>query len=313
MSHILNINLQEVPLYFAYRRANDGPEHYTRTFHAHQGIEVLIVHEGKGTLIIEQKSYELAPGMLCIFQPYQLHHVQVELSPNTPFIRSIVHFEPTLYESYLDKWPALQAFFKHIHTGSLLEPCIYPSGDAEPLHSLLRSFEQRLPNIAKSEYFEEFSLFLVAFCVPSSSYGRCSLARLPSKACCAGHIRPSEFWNGLMSITRSPCDWSKWQASFISRPIIYPICSRRVRGAAFLTMSPPKSAASDTAPHRIRALHCPHWRRSRHYEQLLLLQNVQDTNGHHAASVSKAIPKRVLSGPTLAGLFKVAADCNRQI
>ncbi|OMF30810.1 hypothetical protein BK133_16085 [Paenibacillus sp. FSL H8-0548] len=190
MSHILNINLQEVPLYFAYRRANDGPEHYTRTFHAHQGIEVLIVHEGKGTLIIEQKSYELAPGMLCIFQPYQLHHVQVELSPNTPFIRSIVHFEPTLYESYLDKWPALQAFFKHIHTGSLLEPCIYPSGDAEPLHSLLRSFEQRLPNIAKSEYFEEFSLFLVAFLrafkqlweMQSSSASKQGLLRRPHQA-----------------------------------------------------------------------------------------------------------------------------------
>lgn len=163
MSYIHNVNLRDVPLYFAYRRANDRPENYQGTFHAHQGVEILIVHEGKGTLIVEQKSYELAPGMLCIFQPYQLHHVQVELSPDTPFIRSIVHFEPTLYESYFEKWPSLLAFYKHIYTGSLTEPCMYHSGDAEPLNSLLRSWEQTLPQLSKGEYYEEFSLFLVTF------------------------------------------------------------------------------------------------------------------------------------------------------
>ncbi|WP_141505232.1 AraC family transcriptional regulator [Paenibacillus luteus] len=163
MSYIHTINLWEVPLYFAYRRTNDTPEHYRGTFHAHQGIEILIVHEGRGKLIIEQKSYDLAPGMLCIFQPYHLHHVQVELSPEQPFIRTIVHFEPTLYESYFDKWPVLQRFFKHIHTESLPEPCIYHTGDIKPLDSLLSNWEISVPLIAKSDYFEEFSLFLVTF------------------------------------------------------------------------------------------------------------------------------------------------------
>jgi AraC family transcriptional regulator of arabinose operon len=163
MSYIHNVNLRDVPLYFAYKRTSDEPNHYQGTFHAHQGIEILIVHEGKGTIIIEQKSYALAPGMLCVFQPYQLHHVQVDLSPETPFIRSIVHFEPSLYESYFDKWPSLQAFYKQIHMGSLPEPCMYHPGDAEPLHSLLRSWEQTLPLLSKGDYFEEFSLFLVGF------------------------------------------------------------------------------------------------------------------------------------------------------
>lgn len=163
MSYIHNVDLREIPLYFTFRRTSDDPGQYQGTFHAHQGIEILIVHEGKGTLILEQKSYELAAGIICIFQPYQLHHVQVDLNPETPFIRSIVHFEPTLYESYFDKWPSLQAFYKHIYAGFLQEPCIYSTSDTEPLHILLKSWDQTLPLISKSNYFEEFSLFIVAF------------------------------------------------------------------------------------------------------------------------------------------------------
>jgi AraC-like DNA-binding protein len=190
VSYIHNIDLRDVPLYFAHKRTSKEPDHYQGTFHAHQGIEILIVHEGKGTLIIEQKSYSLAAGMLCIFQPYQLHHVQVELSAETPFIRSIVHFEPSLYESYFDKWPSLQAFYKHIHTGSLPEPCLYHTGDAEPLHSMLGSWEQTLPLLSKGDYFEEFSLFLVGFLrafkrlweqQPASSHGENTL-RKPHQA-----------------------------------------------------------------------------------------------------------------------------------
>ncbi|WP_138754675.1 AraC family transcriptional regulator [Paenibacillus sinopodophylli] len=163
MSYIHNVNLTDAPFYFAYKRKNDKPDYYEGTFHAHQGLELLIIHEGTGTLIVEQKSYTLAPGMICIFQPYQLHHVQVELSPDTPFIRSIVHYEPTLYEGYLERWPSLLAFYKHIHMGSLTESCIYTAEEAEPLDYLLRSWEQTLPSMSKSDYYEEFSLFLIAF------------------------------------------------------------------------------------------------------------------------------------------------------
>ncbi|MGO4546912.1 AraC family transcriptional regulator [Paenibacillus sp. 2TAB23] len=163
MSDIHSLNLRDLPLYFTYKRLNDKADHYQGTFHAHQGVEILIVHEGTGTLILEQKSYKLAPGMLCIFQPYQLHHIQVDLSESTPFIRSIVHYEPTLFEAYMEKWPNLQAFYKHIHMGSLGEQCMYDSGAAGPLDSLLSNWERTLPLLPKSDIYEEYSLFLVAF------------------------------------------------------------------------------------------------------------------------------------------------------
>jgi AraC family transcriptional regulator of arabinose operon len=163
LSYIHNIDLREVPLYFVYKRKSSGKEHFQGTFHAHQGIEILFIHEGKGTLIIEQKSYELTSNMLCVLQPYQLHNIQVEMSTDSPFVRSIVHYEPSLYENYFEKWPALQSFFHHLRKDKLPSPCIYDLQPTQLLMDLFQSLNARLPYISKNDYYEEFSLFLVTF------------------------------------------------------------------------------------------------------------------------------------------------------
>lgn len=160
MTYFIN-SFSEIPLYFAYRRRTFGHEQYHGTFHAHQGVEILFIHEGEGTLIVDQQSYKVAAGTLCIFQPYQLHHIQ--MSPDTPFTRSIVHFEPSLYESYFERWPGLLAFFKQMYTSNLPAPCLYDMGDTEPLLSLFPSLSEKLPTLPKQDYLEEFSLFLIAF------------------------------------------------------------------------------------------------------------------------------------------------------
>lgn len=161
MPYVQNIGLNVIPLYFTYQRKTIGTEQYQGTFHAHQGIEILIVHEGHGTLIVDQKSYEVTSGMLCVFQPFQLHHIQMD--PETPFVRSIVHFEPSLYEAYFEHWPRLSAFFKHIHTSTLQVPCLYELGETDQFHPLFQSLQMKLPSLGKQDELEEYSLFLVAF------------------------------------------------------------------------------------------------------------------------------------------------------
>jgi len=160
MTNNYNFDLKEVPIYFAYKRRSSKEEHFQGTFHAHQGVELLFVHEGKGTLIIDQTSYEVKAGSVCIFQPYQLHHIQMELSEEAPFVRSIVHFEPSRYEPFLDHWPALKAFFKHINKGKLTSHIWYEE-DLESLSSILSSLDGRLASLSKDQYMEEFSLFIV--------------------------------------------------------------------------------------------------------------------------------------------------------
>ncbi|WNR45196.1 AraC family transcriptional regulator [Paenibacillus roseipurpureus] len=163
MTYVQNVGLNESPLYFTYKRTSVGNDQFQGTFHAHQGLEILVVHQGKGTLIIDQKSYEVTSGMLCVFQPYQLHHIQMDVSPDTPFVRSIVHFEPSLYELYFEHWPRLLAFFKHIQTSTLHAPCLYGLGEEDQFHSLFESLETKLISLNKKDELEEFSLFLVAF------------------------------------------------------------------------------------------------------------------------------------------------------
>ncbi|CAG7643417.1 AraC family transcriptional regulator [Paenibacillus allorhizosphaerae] len=163
MSYLANIDFHEKPLYFAYRRKTAAHDIFKGVFHAHQGIELLFVHQGCGNITVDRKSYEVRPGMLCIFQPYQLHHVQLDSSTDVPFIRSIVHFEPAMFESYFEKWPSLQTFFKQIHSNRLVSPCLYGVSETCDLIGLIQHMDNRLSRISKEEQYEEISLFLVAF------------------------------------------------------------------------------------------------------------------------------------------------------
>ncbi len=163
MSHVQAFKLNELKLYLTYRHTSLDSVQYQGTFHAHQGIEILIVHEGSGTLVVDQKSYEVAPGTLCVFQPYQLHHIQMNIQPGKPFVRSVIQFEPSLYENYFEKWPSLLAFFKQIHTSKLPSPCVYGLSGDEPFHLLIELLEKKRHALGKNNELEEFSLFLVAF------------------------------------------------------------------------------------------------------------------------------------------------------
>lgn len=157
------IDLRNIPLYFAYERRSINEEQYQGVFHAHQGVEILMVHEGRGTLIVGQRHYEIKPGLICVFQPFQLHHVQTVISEETPFVRSIVHYEPSIYEPFFESWPALCAFFKQVRKGKPPSPQYYEPKEMERLSTILLSLQESIASLAKDQYLEEFSLFLIVF------------------------------------------------------------------------------------------------------------------------------------------------------
>jgi mannose-6-phosphate isomerase-like protein (cupin superfamily) len=98
LTSIVSTDLNEGSLYFAYRRVSVDNQHH-ETFHSHRGIEILMIHDGKGTMIVNNVSYAIQPGMLCVFQPFQLHHLQLDYSGRQSFERSIAIFEPTMFEA----------------------------------------------------------------------------------------------------------------------------------------------------------------------------------------------------------------------
>ncbi|WP_029192511.1 AraC family transcriptional regulator [Paenibacillus harenae] len=161
MTIVPNAPIWDVPLYFAYKRISANNE-LKETFHSHQGIEILLIHQGRGTMIVNHTPYEIKPGMLCVFQPYQLHHLQLDYAGGCAFERSIATFEPTMFEAFFEQWPALHAFYKHMYLGKLSSPCIYGLEEASLLDPVFQSMNDRLPALSKTDQFEEISLFLVA-------------------------------------------------------------------------------------------------------------------------------------------------------
>ncbi|MBD2868650.1 AraC family transcriptional regulator [Paenibacillus arenilitoris] len=161
MTVVRQADLWNVPLYFAYRRINRNDEH-KETFHSHQGTEILYVHQGEGTMVVNHTRYELRPGMLCVFQPYQLHHLRLEYAGGSAFERSLAIFEPAMFDAYFAQWPALHAFYKHLCQDRLSAPCIYGLEEADELELAFRSMHERYPSLSKKDQFEEISLFLVA-------------------------------------------------------------------------------------------------------------------------------------------------------
>lgn len=147
-------------LHFAYKRKSVNYEH-KETFHSHLGLEVLFIHQGKGTMILDNVSYDIKPGMLCFFQPCQLHHLTLEYDDLPCFERSLAIFEPPVFESYFEQWPALRDFYHLIYAGRLPFPCLYDVDDPS-LDNAFKSMHDRLPFLSETEKYEEVSLFLVA-------------------------------------------------------------------------------------------------------------------------------------------------------
>lgn len=148
---------------FVYRRVNH--ESFEGTFHIHQGMEFLYVHEGQGRLTLNQKTFPVGPGMLLLFQPFQLHELQFEITPESPFVRSIVVIEPALLEPSLANFPHLAGFFQHLWHDTLEPNFVTGLEDGNPLDTLLRRFSQdfRVFKGSSEERREEIILFLIDF------------------------------------------------------------------------------------------------------------------------------------------------------
>lgn len=85
-------------------------------FHAHSQLEITYIHEGYGQLITEGQVFSLEPGMLMIFRPFQLHHIQIQVSRQQPFIRNVLMVELDLLKAH---WP--QFIVTHDFIQDLLE------------------------------------------------------------------------------------------------------------------------------------------------------------------------------------------------
>lgn len=132
-------------------------------FHTHQGIQFLYVHEGTGRIIIDGRIYQVRPGMLFIFQPYQLHRIAMNDRDTGRYIRTVFAFEPSVYEEHLKPLGALHSFLRYLWKGELPVQAIYGLGETDPMIRLFEYLQLQLDKAGEGSRYEETVVFLINF------------------------------------------------------------------------------------------------------------------------------------------------------
>ncbi|MHA0858446.1 helix-turn-helix transcriptional regulator [Paenibacillus sp. CMAA1364] len=149
MNRLIYIDFQDTPILA--KLGEEAEPSYRGYFHYHQGIEFLYVHEGEGSIILEQTVHSLKPGTLFLFQPYQLHYVKAATESAT-YVRSIIHFEPNAVMSMIHAFGSLTAGLKHIWKDRLAAQVIPGFGDRHPIESLVEDYKRLLTGATPEGY-----------------------------------------------------------------------------------------------------------------------------------------------------------------
>lgn len=161
LMNYMNLNVHPVQLSFFKNRTHEFEE----IFHAHQGMELLIVHEGRGIAIIEQQIVEMTPGAIFCFRPFQLHRLRMYNLPQESYVRSLFVLEPAVLEAALAAFPSLQEFLRKIWKDPL-SPQTFQCSDLTELEQLFRLYAPRIEaaiDQGTERLLEEQLLFLTAF------------------------------------------------------------------------------------------------------------------------------------------------------
>ncbi|NMA85253.1 MAG: AraC family transcriptional regulator [Epulopiscium sp.] len=132
------------------------------TYHAHAEMEILYIHQGEGTLIINQQTHNISPGSLMVFQPFQLHRIQIPDLTNSPFVRSLISFNPTSLEEHLRVYPALFTFLRHL-TRDQLKTHLVNIDENDELIKLMELFYRLEGNLNHTTDYEASLQFLALF------------------------------------------------------------------------------------------------------------------------------------------------------
>ncbi|ACT03813.1 AraC family transcriptional regulator [Paenibacillus sp. JDR-2] len=148
--------------WFEYEYRRTSRDYFREVFHAHSQMELTYVHEGRGLLIIDGKSYSIEPNTLLVFPPFQMHRIQIQVTEAEPFIRSVLLFEPAVLHGYLNDFPSLKSFFQRL---MLQQANVHPVNampENEPFVALLRQFSITMGGKREADFEENMGVFLLS-------------------------------------------------------------------------------------------------------------------------------------------------------
>lgn len=159
MKIINYMGLTEHPVFLRWHENRTGE--FREVYHAHQGLELLYIHQGSGRAVIDQQIIELEANMLVFFKPFQLHHVQMFSSPEQPYVRSLFLFEPEALYGYFAPFPSLDRMLRNfLHDQHFVQ--VLKNIDPDEIMDLIRLNRQRLEQARPSERLEQEALFILS-------------------------------------------------------------------------------------------------------------------------------------------------------
>lgn len=147
-------------------------DHFGGFYHWHQCCEMLLVHEGRGSVIVNQKTYEMRPGRLFIFQPYQLHKIFATVSEETPYVRTLLFFNPQFFEQALRPFPSRHVQFEQLWRGAQTEAAIDLQGELHYLEHMIERYRSRILEGNAIAEEEHMTMLLLHYMEAISFQGR---------------------------------------------------------------------------------------------------------------------------------------------
>ncbi|MCA0754764.1 helix-turn-helix domain-containing protein [Paenibacillus sp. N4] len=133
---------------------------YPGFYHWHQCMELLFVHEGEGTVIVNQHTYEARPGMLFLFQPFQLHKIFMNVSGDKPYRRSIAFFEPSDVAGSLQPFALRHQLFMRLWQGRTTGPAFDLRSEFSRAEAVFEGYEQ-MSRSGRGQEAEEVTMLLL--------------------------------------------------------------------------------------------------------------------------------------------------------
>ena len=129
-------------------------------YHWHPCFEVLFVHEGAGTVVVDQIAYEIRRGMLFVFQPFHLHQVYPKPSEDEPYIRTKLHFMAEEMAARMTSFPQRRGVLERLSEAQRA-PCAWDLREhADGLERLFRRYERQGAGAGQCSEEDELLLLL---------------------------------------------------------------------------------------------------------------------------------------------------------
>lgn len=145
----------------SYASTNRTTDRYPGYYHWHQCCEMLYVHEGTGSVVVDRQTHEMRPGRLFFFQPFQLHKVFASVSEETPYVRTIVSFDPLAFDGALRPFPSLHAKFERLWRAQPSEGVLDLGQEQAYAERLFRRYDSKLSDDPAAMSEEQATLLLL--------------------------------------------------------------------------------------------------------------------------------------------------------